>query len=50
MLRSVPEGGTLIADGDNVFLLQYATQVLGQRRDLTVYDRGGHVLRTLPPG
>ncbi len=50
VLRSVPEGGTLIADGDNVFLLQYATQVLGQRRDLTVYDRGGHVLRTLPPG
>ncbi|HET9299338.1 MAG TPA: DUF2723 domain-containing protein [Candidatus Polarisedimenticolaceae bacterium] len=50
VLRSVPQGGTLVADGDNVFLLQYATQVLGERSDLTVYDRGGHVLRTLPPG
>jgi hypothetical protein len=50
VLRSVPQGGTLIADGDNVFLLQYATQVRGERPDLTVYDRGGHVLRTLPPG
>jgi tetratricopeptide (TPR) repeat protein len=50
VLRSVPQGGTLIADGDNVFLLQYATQVLGERPDLTLYDRGGHVLRTLPPG
>ena len=50
VLRSVPEGGTLIADGDNVFLLQYATQVLKRRPDLTVFDRGGHVLRTLSPG
>ena len=50
VLDSVPESGVLIADGDNIFLLQYATQVLRQRADLTVYDRGGHVLRTLAPG
>lgn len=50
VLRSVPGGGTLIADGDNAFLFQYATRVLGQRPDLTLYDRSGHVLRKLPPG
>jgi hypothetical protein len=50
VLDSVPDSGVLIADGDNIFLLQYATQVLRQRADLTLYDRGGHVLRALAPG
>ena len=50
VLGSVPHDGVLIADGDNTFLLQYATQVLHERPDLTIHDRGGHVLRPLGPG
>jgi hypothetical protein len=49
VLASVPSGGVLVADGDNAFVLQYLVRVLGERPDLAIYDRGGHVLRALTP-
>ena len=43
MLRSVPEDGVLFVEGDNAFLLAYLLQVRGERPDVTVYDRNGHL-------
>jgi hypothetical protein len=43
MLRSVPPGGVLFVEGDDAFLLAYRLQVLGERPDVTVYDRSGQL-------
>lgn len=45
MLASVPRQGVLFVEGDDAFLLAYLTQVLGQRPDLTLYDRAGILFR-----
>jgi tetratricopeptide (TPR) repeat protein len=41
MLATLPARAILFADGDDAFLLAYATQVLGERPDVTLYDRSG---------
>ncbi|HJQ99683.1 MAG TPA: DUF2723 domain-containing protein [Candidatus Polarisedimenticolaceae bacterium] len=41
MLATLPRGSTLFVDGDDAFVLAYATQVRGQRADLILVDRRG---------
>jgi len=45
MLATVPDGGVLFVEGDDAFLLAYLQQVLGERTDLTIYDRNGLMFR-----
>lgn len=45
MLATVPRGGVLFVEGDDAFLLAYLQQVLGERGDVTVYDRTGLLFR-----
>lgn len=45
MLATVPEGGVLFVEGDDAFLLAYLQQVLGERTDVTIYDRNGLLFR-----
>jgi 4-amino-4-deoxy-L-arabinose transferase-like glycosyltransferase/Tfp pilus assembly protein PilF len=45
MLATVPEGGVLFVEGDDAFLLAYVQQVLGERTDVTIYDRNGLLFR-----
>jgi tetratricopeptide (TPR) repeat protein len=41
MLATLPERATLFVDGDDAFVLAYATQVLGERPDVRLVDRRG---------
>jgi len=41
MLATLPPGSTLFVDGDDAFVLAYATQVRGERPDVTLVDRRG---------
>jgi len=45
MLATVPRDGVLFVEGDNGFVLAYLQQVLGERTDVTVYDRRGLMFR-----
>jgi hypothetical protein len=45
MLATVPRDGLLFVDGDNAFVLAYLQQVLGERSDITIYDRRGLMFR-----
>lgn len=45
MLATVPERGVLFVEGDDAFLLAYLQQVLGERTDVTIYDRNGLLFR-----
>jgi hypothetical protein len=56
VLDGVPRGGTLFVESDDAFPVLYATAVLGERRDVTIYHRRGVLFRDLtrevapPPG
>ncbi|HXV76260.1 MAG TPA: DUF2723 domain-containing protein [Candidatus Polarisedimenticolaceae bacterium] len=56
VLATVPPAGVLFVEGDNAFVLAYLQQVLGERRDVTIYDRNGLMFHDLldepgsPPG
>jgi hypothetical protein len=41
MLATLPRGSMLFVDGDDAFVLAYATQVRGERPDVTLVDRRG---------
>lgn len=41
MLATLPENATLFTDGDDAFVLAYATQVRGDRPDVNLIDRRG---------
>ena len=43
MLATLPQDAILFVDGDDAFLLAYATQVLGRRPDVTLHDRAGNM-------
>jgi hypothetical protein len=45
MLATLPPGALLVADGDDTFTLSYLQRVMGERTDVTIYDREGFVLR-----
>lgn len=47
ILASVPFGGILFVEGDDLFPLAYLTRILGERPDVTLYDRNGQLLRDL---
>lgn len=56
VLDGIPRGGTLFVESDDAFPVLYATAVLGERRDVTIYHRRGVLFRDLarevapPPG
>jgi len=41
MLHGLPAAAVLFVEGDDAFLLAYRIQVLGERPDVTIYDRTG---------
>jgi len=43
MLSTLPPRSVLFVNGDDAFVLAYRIQVLGERPDLTVYDREGSI-------
>lgn len=43
LLATLPQGATLVGDGDDLFLVAYLNRVLGERRDVTVLDRDDQV-------
>lgn len=45
ILQTVPERGVLFVEVDDAFPVLYLKQVLGQRPDVTVYDRSGVMFR-----
>jgi hypothetical protein len=47
MLAGVPRDGVLFVEGDDAFILAYLTGVLGERPDVTIYDRKGNLFRDL---
>lgn len=47
VLRSVPAGGVLFVEGMDANGVLYLTQVLGERTDVTVYDRNRTLFRDL---
>lgn len=47
VLRTVPQGAVLFVESDDAFPVLYATQVLGERPDLTIYHRRGYLFRDL---
>jgi tetratricopeptide (TPR) repeat protein len=50
MLATLPPRAILFADGDDGFLLAYATEALGERPDVTLYDRSGGLFATYLKG
>lgn len=47
MLRGVDHNGSFFVEGDDSFIVAYLTQVLGERPDITVYDRSGTLFRDI---
>jgi tetratricopeptide (TPR) repeat protein len=44
MLRQLPPNATAFVQGDDAFLLAYYTRTLGERPDVTLFDRQGLIL------
>jgi Tfp pilus assembly protein PilF len=47
ILDSVPENGVLFVEGDDASGVLYLHEVLGKRRDVTIYNRNGILFRDL---
>jgi tetratricopeptide (TPR) repeat protein len=47
ILDTVPSGGVLFVESMDAFGVLYLTQVLGERSDVTIYDRAGNLFRNL---
>jgi tetratricopeptide (TPR) repeat protein len=47
VLATVPEDGVLFVQSDDAFLILYLVQVLGERPDVTIYDRKGALFRSV---
>jgi len=47
ILETVPQDGVLFVESDDSFGVLYLKQVLGERPDVTVYDRRGFLFRNL---